>query len=151
MGATFTWDDYFEFGPRYTLNYNINSFDIDAFEDRNYTRHELNFRTKTFFPKFLEWSNDIKYVYNADVADGFDQSYVFWNASLTYTFLKEKGSVALKVYDLLNQNNNVLRVSNEDYIQDVQSTVLKQYFMLTLSYKFNTLGKKGEIDDNPWD
>ena len=67
------------------------------------------------------------------------------------TFLKEKGSVALKVYDLLNQNNNVLRVSNEDYIQDVQSTVLKQYFMLTLSYKFNTLGKKGEIDDNPWD
>ena len=90
-------------------------------------------------------------MYNADVADGFDQSYVFWNASLTYTFLKEKGSVALKVYDLLNQNNNVLRVSNEDYIQDVQSTVLKQYFMLTLSYKFNTLGKKGEIDDNPWD
>lgn len=151
VGATFTWDDYFEFGPRYTLNYNINSFDIDAFEDRNYTRHELNFRTKTFFPKFLEWSNDIKYVYNADLADGFDQSYVFWNASLTYTFLKEKGSVALKVYDLLNQNNNVLRVSNEDYIQDVQSTVLKQYFMLTLSYKFNTLGKKGEIDDNPWD
>ena len=151
IDISFTWKDYFEINPRYTLNYNTNSFDIDAFEDRNYTRHEFNLRTTTFFPKFLEWNNDIEYVYNADVADGFDKGYVFWNGSLTYSFLKEKASATLKVYDLLNQNTNVRRASNQDYIQDIQSTVLKQYFMLTLSYKFNTLGKKGEIKDNPWE
>lgn len=151
INASFTWKDYFEISPRYTINYSTNSFDIDAFEDRNYTRHEFNLRIKTFFPKFLEWNNDIEYVYNADVAEGFDKSYVFWNASLTYSFLKENGSATLKVYDLLDQNNNVYRTSNQDYIQDIQSTVLKQYFMLTLSYKFNTLGKKGEIKDNPWE
>ncbi len=151
IDASFTWKDYFEINPSYTLNYNTYSFDIDAFENRNYTRHEFHLRTKTFFPKFLEWSNDIEYVYNADVAEGFDKSYVFWNSSLTYLFLKDSGSATIKVYDLLNQNNNVRRVSNQDYIQDIQSTVLQQYFMLTLSYKFNTLGKKGEIKDNPWD
>lgn len=151
VDVSFNWKDYFEINPRYTLNYNTNSFDIDAFEDRNYTRHEFNLRTTTFFPKSFEWNNDIEYVYNADVAEGFDKSYVFWNASLTYSFLKEKGSATLKVYDLLNQNNNVRRASNQDYIQDIQSTVLRQYFMLTLSYKFNTLGKKGEIKDNPWE
>lgn len=148
---TFTWKDYFEINPGYSINFNTNSFDIDAFEDRSYTRHEFSFKTKTFFPKFLEWNNDFEYVYNADVMDGFDKSYVFWNSSLVYSFLKDSGSATLKVYDLLNQNNNVRRVSNQDYIQDIQSTVLRQYFMLTLSYKFNTLGKKGEIDDNPWD
>lgn len=151
VNASFTWKDYFEIKPSYSINYSTNSFDIDAFEDRNYTRHEFNLRTTTFFPKFLEWNNDIEYVYNADVADGFDKSYVFWNGSLTYSFLKETASATLKVYDLLNQNNNVHRASNQDYIQDIQSTVLKQYFMLTLSYKFNTLGKKGEIKDNPWE
>ncbi|MCG2419731.1 outer membrane beta-barrel protein [Aequorivita sp. F47161] len=151
LNASFTWKDLFEFSPRYSIGYSTNSFDIDAFEDSNYTRHELGLRATTFVPKFLEWSNDIKYIYNTDVADGFNRSYVFWNSSLTYSFLKDSGSATLKVYDLLNQNSNVRRTSNQDYIQDVQSTVLKQYFMLTLSYKFNTLGKKGEIKDNPWE
>ena len=32
---------------------------------------------------------------------------------------------------------------DEFYIQDSQSTVLNQFFMLTFSYKFNTLGSKG--------
>lgn len=149
--ATFTWKDYFEIGPEYSLSYNTNSFDIERFEDRKYLRHEFKLRTKTFFPKFLEWSNDVEYVYNADVSPGFDKNYVFWNSSLVYSFLKDNGSVTLKVYDLLNQNNNVRRISTQDYIQDVQSTVLKRYFMLTLSYKFNTLGKKGEIKKNPWE
>ncbi|MBT0606688.1 outer membrane beta-barrel protein [Aequorivita echinoideorum] len=151
VNFTFSWKDLFEITPSYRINYSTNSFDIDAFENRNYTRHEMNLRTKTFFPKFLEWNNDIEYAYNADVAEGFDRSYVFWNSSLVYSFLNDNGSATLKVYDLLNQNNNVRRTSTQDYIQDVQSTVLRQYFMFTLSYKFNTLGKKGEIRDNPWE
>jgi len=151
VNASFTWKEWFKISPTYTINYSVNSFDIDTFEDRDYTRHEFNLRTTTFFPEWLEWNNDIEYVYNADLTEGFDRNYVFWNSSLTYSFLKEKGSATLKVYDLLNQNNNVQRASNQDYIQDIQSTVLRRYFMLTLSYKFNTLGKKGEIKDNPWE
>ncbi|WGF92903.1 outer membrane beta-barrel protein [Aequorivita marisscotiae] len=151
INATFTWKDLFELSPRYSYNYSTNSIDVSTFENSNYTRHEFNLRTTTFVPKSLEWRNDFKYVYNADVTEGFNRSYVFWNSSLTYSFLKDSGSATLKVYDLLNQNSNVRRTSNQNYIQDVQSTVLKQYFMLTLSYKFNTLGKKGEIKDNPWD
>ncbi|HBY70304.1 MAG TPA: hypothetical protein DEG69_22635, partial [Flavobacteriaceae bacterium] len=54
------------------------------------------------------------------------------------------GLITLKAYDLLNQNTNARRTSTQDYIQDVQSTVLQRYFMVGFSYKFNTLGKKGE-------
>ncbi len=151
VNFSFKWNDYFEITPKYSLNFNTNTFDIDSFEDRKYTRHEFNLRTSTFFPKNLEWNNDVAYIYNPDVASGFDKNYIFWNSTVSYSFLDDKASASLKIYDLLNQNNNVKRTSSEDYIQDVQSTVLKQYFMLTLSYKFNTLGKKGVIDDNPWD
>ena len=58
--------------------------------------------------------------------------------------IENKGTLTLKVYDLLNQNTNASRYSSENYIQDSQSTVLQQYFMLSFSYKFNTLGSKGD-------
>ncbi|WP_417861536.1 outer membrane beta-barrel protein [Winogradskyella sediminis] len=151
VNLSFKWNDYFEINPEYSLNFNTNTFNIDSFEDRKYTRHEFNLKTTTFFPKNLEWNNDVSYIYNPDVANGFEKKYVFWNSTVSYAFLDDKASASLKIYDLLNQNNNVKRTSSEDYIQDIESTVLKQYFMLTLSYKFNTLGKKGVIDDNPWD
>ena len=67
---------------------------------------------------------------------------------LHWHILNDKGIISLKVYDLLNQNTNARRVATEDYIQDSQSTVLRQYFMLSFSYKFNSLGSKGESNDN---
>jgi len=126
------------------LNYTSNKFDLDNFEDRNFLRHELRLRTTTYYPKKLEWNNDIKYIYNPNVAPGFETSSVFWNSSLAYSVLKDQGTVTFKVYDLLNQNTNSQRSATQDYIQDMESTVLQQYFMLGFSYKFNTLGKKGE-------
>ena len=47
--------------------------------------------------------------------------------------------VALKIYDLLNQNTDTRRFATENYIEDIQNTVLRQYFMLGFSYKFNSL------------
>lgn len=144
LGFKFTWKELFEIRPNYELNYTSNKFDIDNFEDRKFVRHELRLRTTTFYPKKLEWQNDIKYNFNPDVAARFETSAVFWNSSLAYSVLKDKGTVTFKVYDLLNQNTNSQRTATQDYIQDMESTVLQQYFMLGFSYKFNTLGKKGE-------
>jgi len=144
LGLRFTWKELFEIRPGYELNYTSNKFDLDNFEDRNFLRHELRLRTTTYYPKKLEWNNDIKYILNPNVAPGFETSSVFWNSSLAYSVLKDQGTVTFKVYDLLNQNTNSQRSATQDYIQDMESTVLQQYFMLGFSYKFNTLGKKGE-------
>ncbi|WP_010228344.1 outer membrane beta-barrel protein [Gillisia marina] len=144
LGFKFTWKELFEFRPNYELNYTSNKFDLDNFDDRKFLRHEVRLRTTTFYPKKLEWYNDIKYIFNPDVAPGFETSSVFWNSSLAYSVLKDNGTISLKVYDLLNQNTNSQRTATQDYIQDSESTVLQQYFMLGFSYKFNTLGKKGE-------
>ena len=148
LGFRFTWKELFEIRPNYELSYTSNKFDLDNFEDRNFVRHELRLRTTTFYPKKLEWNNDIKYIYNPNVAPGFETSSVFWNSSLAYSVLKDQGTVTFKVYDLLNQNTNSQRTATQDYIQDMESTVLQQYFMLGFSYKFNTLGKKGETSRN---
>ncbi len=148
VGIGFTWEDLFEIRPSYRFSYSNNTFDLDLFEDNTYVQHQLRLQTTTTYPKKLEWSNTVLYTYNPDVAPGFQNSSVFWNSSLAYSILQDKGLITLKVYDLLNQNTNASRSSTADYIQDVESTVLQRYFMLSFSYKFNTLGKKGETKDS---
>ena len=148
IGIDYVLKDVFEFKPRYRISLTNNKYDIDAFEDRNFTSHNLDLNTAFFLPKGFEWRNDITYNYNSNIADGFQKSAWFWNASLAYSVLKEKGTISLKVYDLLNQNTNARRRATQDYIEDTQSVVLRQYFMLNFSWKFNSLGAKGETKGN---
>ncbi|WP_055435005.1 outer membrane beta-barrel protein [Lacinutrix algicola] len=148
IGVDFIWDKVLEFKPYYRITFTKNKYDIEAFEDRNFTSHDAGIRTATFLPKKLEWRNDISFNYNPNIADSFQKTAWFWNSTLAYSVLKDQGTVTLKVYDLLNQNTNARRIATQDYIQDSQSTVLEQYFMLSFSWKFNSLGSKGESKDN---
>ena len=145
MSLTFEWKDLFEIRPNYRLSFANNTFDIDQFNDTKFVTHWLGIETTTTIPKQLEWNNNITYTYNPNIADGFQKSAWFWNSTVSYSIMKDKGMISLKAYDLLNQNTNARRVTNENYIEDSQSTVLQQYFMIGFSYKFNTLGKAGEV------
>jgi hypothetical protein len=56
-------------------------------------------------------------------------------------FLKNKqGELRLSVFDLLKQNQSIVRTVTDTYIEDVQNQVLQQYFMLTFSYKLKNFG-----------
>ncbi|MEP3836440.1 MAG: outer membrane beta-barrel protein [Algibacter sp.] len=144
VGLRFNWKDVLEFNPNYRLSFTRNTFDLEAFENQEFVSHSLNLNTATFLPKGFEWRNDMRYSYNPNIADGFQKSAWFWNATLAYSMLKDKGTLTLKAYDLLNQNTNARRIATANYIEDSQSTVLQQYFMLSFSWKFNSLGKAGE-------
>lgn len=148
LRLTFTWKNVLEIIPNYRPSFTKTTYDLAGFEDREFVRHSAGIQTATFLPEKLEWRNDINYSYNPDVAPGFQRSAWFWNSTLAYSVLQDTGTVTLKVYDLLNQNNNVRRTATQNYIQDRQSLVLQQYFMLSFSWKFNSLGKKGEVNDN---
>ncbi|NRD21548.1 outer membrane beta-barrel protein [Winogradskyella eckloniae] len=147
LGVDFIWAKVMEFKPYYQLSFTNNTYDITSFEDIEFTTHHAGLRTATFLPKNLEWRNDINFNYNPNVADGFQKSAWFWNSTLAYSIFNEKAIITLKVYDLLNQNTNARRIATQDYIEDSQSTVLQQYVMLSLSYKFNSLGSKGNTTD----
>ncbi|MBA80459.1 MULTISPECIES: outer membrane beta-barrel protein [unclassified Leeuwenhoekiella] len=150
LGLRFTWNKWFEFRPEYSINFSRTTFNRDFFDGQRFAQHNARLRTTTFFPEWLTWENDIRYIYNPNVGAGFQGDAVFWNSSLAYSFINDKALVTFKVYDLLNQNTNARRNATQSYIEDVQSTVLQQYFMLSFSYKFNTLGKKGEVRENSW-
>lgn len=144
IGFDFSWDKILQIRPSYSVSINKNTFDIDRFEDQNFTTHDVIIETTTFLPKKVEWRNEVNYNYNSNIADGFQKSAWFWNTSVRYSVFNDNAAVAIRVYDLLNQNNNARRVATEDYIQDSFSTVLNQYFMLSFTWKFNSLGKAGQ-------
>lgn len=145
LGFTYTWKNVMEIRPNYRVSFNTNKFDLERFDNREFVTHNLGISTRTSVPKNLEWENQINYNYNSNIADDFQKSAWFWNSTISYSIMKDQGMITLKAYDLLNQNTNARRISNENYIQDSQSTVLQQYFMIGFSYKFNTLGKAGEV------
>jgi hypothetical protein len=145
---TFTWKEVLELRPNYRVSFNTTRFDIDNFENQKFVNHSLGINTATFLPKKLEWRNDISFNYNTNIAPGFQKSAWFWNSTLAYSMLKDNATLTLKAYDLLNQNTNARRTATENYIQDSQSTVLEQYFMISFSCKFNSLGSKGEVNKN---
>ncbi|WP_083191739.1 outer membrane beta-barrel protein [Formosa haliotis] len=145
VGLRFQWKDVMDLRTHYNLDFTHNTFDTDLFNKQEYTVHRLYINSRNNITKKLEWSNTINYNYNPNISDGFEKSAWFWNSILSYAVLKDQGAITLKAYDLLNQNNNSRREINENYIEDRQSTVLQQYFMLGFSWKFNTLGKAGEV------
>ncbi len=147
-GLTFDWKEVLQLRARYSVSFSNTSYEDAIFEPQKFQNHNVSLFSAVYLPKHFEWSNDVKFNYNPDITPGFEKSAWFWNASLAYSFLQENAIVTAKVYDLLNQNTNARRTATQNYIQDSQSTVLQQYFMLSLSYKFNSLGSKGERGKN---
>ncbi|MDO5968383.1 outer membrane beta-barrel protein [Flavivirga aquimarina] len=136
-GITFSWDDVMMITPNYRISFNKTTFDLENFNDQEFLNHSVGLQMTTFVPKKFEWLHNISFNYNPNVATDFQKSAWFWNTTLAYTMFKDQGILTLKVYDLLNQNTNARRIATNDYIQDSQSMVLKQYFMLSFSWKFN--------------
>ena len=79
----------------------------------------------------------------AGLDDAFNQNFALWNASLGKKLFKnQQGEISVRVFDILNQNRSINRNVTESYVQDVQTLVLEQYFMVTFTYNIRAF--KGE-------
>jgi len=140
ISFTYNYNDLIEFTPRYNYNYNTLDYSIDLGQETNYSSSTLGVNLETFWPKMIEIENDFSMNHNPNVAPGFSKTTYMWNASIGMKMIKDKGILKIKVFDLLNQNTSVRRSAYQDYISDTESLVLKQYFMLSFTYKVNKIG-----------
>lgn len=150
LSFNFNYKEKLQIEPEYTYITNRTKFNLEGFEDIDFNFHQVILKTTTYWPKNVVWGNDLTYQYNGNVGDGFDPDSFFWNMSLGYQLMQKKMTAKVLAYDLLNQNINTRRTSGQDFIQDFQGTVLRRYFMFSLSYKFDQFGGKAPQRRNRW-
>ena len=55
-------------------------------------------------------------------------------------FRRQQGDIRLSVFDALNENTGINRNIANAYFEDVRSTVLQRYYMLTFTYNLRKFG-----------
>lgn len=131
-----------DFTLGYSLNYNTVFNSIQPQLNNNYYIHNGNFRINWLPIPALVFSSDVLFSSFAGLEDGFNQQFTLWNAGMGYRFGKDRrAELKLSVFDLLSQNNSIVRNVTETYVEDVQTTVLQQFWMMTFTYNIRHFRK----------
>ena len=129
-----------ELRPNYSLQYVSNSVQKSA----NQTVHRFGGSMyATYYAPFgLVLSTDLNYSARRGYSAGFNTNEWMWNASISYQTLKGKNlTITLRGSDLLQQQSNISRSINANYIDDTLTNSLTRYVMLSVSYKFTQFAK----------
>lgn len=133
--------EYVDFNVSYSANFNQVSNQIVPERNDNYFQHvaglQLNLLSKNGW--FIQ--NDLNNQLYSGLSKGFNLNYWLWNAGLGKKFGKDrKGELRFNVFDLLGQNQSIVRNVAAEYIEDSQNEVLQRYFMLTFTYNLRNFG-----------
>jgi hypothetical protein len=116
-----------------TLNANLNN---------QFFQQRFNVSLNWIIWEGIVYRLDMNHQINSGLSQGFDNSFSLVNMSLgKKVFSNQRGEVSIMVYDLLKQNANVRRNITETFIEDIQTNVLQQYFMVTFTYNLRHFSK----------
>ena len=135
--------EFIDFTVSYSANYNVVQNSIQPELNNTYfnqaTSVDLNLLTK----KGWILQNSLRHQKYTGLTDGYNQNFMLWNISAGKKFLKDqRGELKLTVFDLLKQNQSIVRTTTESYIEDSQTQVLQQYFLMTFSYRLRNFGSR---------
>ena len=139
--------EYVDFNINYAANFGkATSNNVNT----NYLNQSAGLQINLLSKKNWFLQNDINFQANSGLGAGFNQNYALWNAAIGKKFwAKNAGELKISVYDLLKQNQSISRTVYNGYIEDVQSVVLRQYFMLTFTYSLKNFGKAAKPSSKP--
>jgi hypothetical protein len=133
--------EYVDFNVSYNAIFN-NAVTVSKTSSSNkYVNHSAGIQINLLNKKGWFLRNDVTGQIYDGLSQNFNQTYWLWNAAIGKKFLKKQvGELKLSVFDLLKQNQSFVRTVTGTYIEDAQSQVLQQYFMLTFTYSLKNFG-----------
>ena len=141
LNVKLNWKDKMDIRSSFGINYSYSHYTNYSLDKTKIANQNISLGTTNYFlKKDLFWENDFRYTNNSNISAGFNRASYFWNSSLTYQFYKKQMMLKFKVYDLLNQRQNITRTIGDNYVEDKEELILRRYFMLTLIFKFNKIG-----------
>ena len=133
--------EYVDFNISYNANFNDAKTSSTTTSTNNYVNQTAGLQLNLLNKKGWFIQNDVSNQSYSGLSGGLNQSYWLWNAAIGKKFLKKQaGELKLSVFDLLKQNQSIIRTVTNTYIEDAQSQVLQQYFMLTFTYSLKNFG-----------
>ncbi|PHN04994.1 outer membrane beta-barrel protein [Flavilitoribacter nigricans] len=116
-------------------NYNTVTNSLSPGVQTNYFNQDTRLKFDWVLGSGFVFRTDLNHQFYDGLSDEFAQNYLLWNMSIGKKVLKgDRGEISLSVFDLLDQNNSLVRNVTETYLEDVQTNVLQQYVMLSFKY-----------------
>lgn len=124
------------------------------------TRYSKSWYTITSSNQRATWNNQIDFSMNWTLPGGFglvsdldynwyegyttpqDDEFVL-NAEITKLLFKDKFTLSVKAYDILNQSKNLSVSDASNYHLETRNNTLGRYIVLSLTYRFGTFGGPG--------
>lgn len=114
-----------------------------------YYGHNVGAFVNVIFLKYFFVNVDATWNNSFGTQESYTQHFALLNAAVGAKFLKNRqAEVRLACYDLLDQNRSFYTQSNDTYIQTTTQNILRQYFMLSFTYKFDTRKNKSAVVNN---
>lgn len=142
LGLTSNISEYVDFNLNYNSSYNNVTNKVQQSLNNHYFSQVIGMGVNLASKNGWIFQTDVNNQLYRGLTASYNQNYWLWNMAVGKKFLKEqKGDLRLSVFDLLKQNRSITRTVSADYIEDLQTQVLTQYFMLTFTYRIKNFGK----------
>ena len=124
-----------DFNIAYNANYSIANNTLQPSSNSSYFYHTATVKFNWILWKRLVFNTQFTHTLYSGLSSTLDKPYELLNISLAYKLLKNKSlEIKASVFDALKQNSSISRSVTDTYIEDDNTKVLTQYYMLTLTY-----------------
>ncbi|KGN71675.1 collagen-binding protein [Porphyromonas gulae] len=108
-----------------------------------------NYQVALTLPYGFRIDSQFEYNTNSGYSGGFSLNEWLWDASLSYSFLRDKaGTLRVKGYDILGQRSNISRSATAINIEETMSNTIGRYVMVDFIYRFNAFSGGGSRSDH---
>ncbi|WP_161596863.1 TonB-dependent receptor [Chitinophaga vietnamensis] len=138
LNVNYTYKELLDVSAGGSINYNSTRYTLAQTPNTNYFDYSLNADFNVNLPLGFMIGSDVTCTMSRGRTAGYNLTSTMLNANIAkYVFPKKQGLIKLQGFDLLHQYVSVTRNVNDNYIEDVKSNVLQNYFMISFTYFLN--------------